>query len=204
MNIEDKQICLCLNKFWEVIEVKTVRDAFGELMSSNSYALNIVYENNEDGSLDTSIIKSVEKVEWKDWVNLPIRPCDLEIQTPNKRIRVPTLLVSPTCEIVPIKRFRPTKKNIRIRDGGICQYSGVKLKEGEGNVDHVIPLDRGGTSTWENMVWSDFQINSKKQNKTPEEAGLRLIRKPTKLTPKYAKDLINYCNHVDWRLFIKK
>jgi hypothetical protein len=204
MKTEDERICLCLNKLWEVIDVKSVRDAFGELMSPESYALNLLYDENEDGTLNTSVIKSVEKVEWRDWLDLPFRTCDFEIRTPTRKIRAPTLLVSPSCDVIPIKRFRLTKKNIRMRDGNICQYSGRLLKEGQGNVDHVIPLGRGGSSTWENMVWSDSEINSKKQNKTPEEAGLKLIRKPAKLHPKPMKELINYCNHIDWQLFIKK
>ena len=49
MGIEDKIICLCLNKRWQPIGVKSVRDAFSELVHPNCVALNIVY-NAPDGS----------------------------------------------------------------------------------------------------------------------------------------------------------
>ena len=54
MGIEDKIICLCLNKRWQPIGVKSVRDAFSELVHPNCVALNVIYKKNKDGSLDFS------------------------------------------------------------------------------------------------------------------------------------------------------
>jgi 5-methylcytosine-specific restriction endonuclease McrA len=47
-------------------------------------------------------------------------------------------------------------------------------------VDHVIPKDRGGTDSWENLVCACVRCNSRKGNRTPEEAGMRLLRRPKK------------------------
>jgi len=53
------------------------------------------------------------------------------------------------------------------------------------------------------MVLCHKDINSKKGNKTPEEAGLKLIRKPKAMAPVLATDLIEFKNHIDWSVFIK-
>jgi 5-methylcytosine-specific restriction endonuclease McrA len=43
----------------------------------------------------------------------------------------------------------------------------------------VIPRSRGGTTSWENLVTACRSCNLKKRNRTPEEAGMRLLRKPS-------------------------
>lgn len=203
MGIEDKVICLCLNKRWQPIGVKSVRDAFSELVNPNCSALNVIYKTNNDGSLDFSNVEDIQAVKWEEWITLPIRQCDLEIKTSKMSIRVPTIIVSSRYAEIPIKTFRPTKNNIWLRDNGICQYSGKKLKPEEANIDHPFPKSRGGPNTWENMVLCHKDINSKKGSKTPEEAGLKLIRKPKAMPPILATDLIQFKNHIDWSVFLK-
>jgi len=203
MGIEDKVICLCLNKRWQPIGVKSVRDAFSELVHPNCVALNVVYKKNKDGSLDFSEVEDIQAVKWEDWIKLPVRECDLEIRTSKISIRVPTIIASSKYSEIPTKRFRPTKRNIWLRDNGICQYSGKKLKPEEANIDHPFPKSRGGPNTWENMVLCHKDINSKKGSKTPEEAGLKLIRKPKPMSPKLMSDSIEFKNHIDWNVFIK-
>lgn len=203
MGIEDKIICLCLNKRWQPIGVKSVRDAFSELVNPNCIALNVIYKKNEDGSLNFSEVEDIQAVKWDEWITLPIRECDLEIKTSKMSIRVPTIIASSKYAEIPVKTFRPTKNNIWIRDKGICQYSGKKLKPEEANIDHPFPKSRGGPNTWENMVLCHKDINSKKGSKTPEEAGLKLIRKPKAMPPILATDLIEFKNHIDWNVFIK-
>lgn len=203
MGIEDKIICLCLNKRWQPIGVKSVRDAFSELVHPNCVALNVVYKKNKDGSLDFSDVEDIQAVKWDEWIKLPIRECDFEIRTSKMSIRVPTIIASSKYSEIPTRRFRPTKRNIWLRDNGICQYSGKKLKPEEANIDHPFPKSRGGLNTWENMVLCHKEINSKKGSKTPEEAGLKLIKKPKPLTPLLVSEAINFKNHIDWSVFIK-
>ena len=203
MGIEDKIICLCLNKRWQPIGVKSVRDAFSELVHPNCVALNVIYKKNKDESLDFSEVEDIQAVKWEDWIKLPVRECDLEIRTSKMSIRVPTIIASSKYSEIPTKRFRPTKRNIWLRDNGICQYSGKKLKPEEANIDHPFPKSRGGPNTWENMVLCHKDINSKKGSKTPEEAGLNLIRKPKPMSPKLMSDSIEFKNHIDWSVFLK-
>jgi 5-methylcytosine-specific restriction endonuclease McrA len=203
MGIEDKIICLCLNKRWQPIGVKSVRDAFSELVHPNCVALNVIYKKNKDESLDFSEVEDIQAVKWEDWIKLPVRECDLEIRTSKMSIRVPTIIASSKYSEIPTQRFRPTKRNIWLRDNGICQYSGKKLKPEEANIDHPFPKSRGGPNTWENMVLCHKDINSKKGSKTPEEAGLNLIRKPKPMSPKLMSDSIEFKNHIDWSVFLK-
>jgi len=42
----------------------------------------------------------------------------------------------------------------------------------------VIPRSRGGTHTWENVVAACRRCNAKKENRTPQEAGFHLARRP--------------------------
>lgn len=72
-----------------------------------------------------------------------------------------------------------TKKNILKRDGFICQYCGRDGGE-RITIDHVIPKSMGGRTIWENVVSACLPCNLRKGNKTLTEAGMRLLRKPTR------------------------
>jgi 5-methylcytosine-specific restriction endonuclease McrA len=71
-----------------------------------------------------------------------------------------------------------SRKNILRRDNYQCQYCGKS--KGDLTIDHVIPRSRGGGDTWENLVTACHTCNSKKGNRTPDEAGMKLITKPKK------------------------
>ena len=78
-------------------------------------------------------------------------------------------------------RYRPkgigiTRKRIFKRDGFECCYCGSQRNL---TIDHVIPKSRGGSNYWDNLVTSCSRCNSNKDNKTPEEAGMKMRYKPT-------------------------
>ena len=114
VGIEDKPLCLCLNKRWQRIGVKSVREAFNELVSPYCSALNIIYKQNDDGSFNFNDIEDIQALKWEDWINLPIRSCDFEIRTSKLIIRVPTVIVSSRYSDMPRKRYNPTKHNMRV------------------------------------------------------------------------------------------
>jgi len=80
-----------------------------------------------------------------------------------------------------IKRPRPERKLTRLevfnRDQYICQYCGKESRQL--TLDHVIPRYRGGEHTWENVVSACIPCNRHKAGRTPEQAGMRLIRRPS-------------------------
>ena len=67
-----------------------------------------------------------------------------------------------------------------IKDTQICQYCGRKLPVEDLSYDHVVPKSRGGKTLWNNIVTSCMVCNRKKGGRTPKEANMRLIRKPSK------------------------
>lgn len=85
-------------------------------------------------------------------------------------------------------RLKPTRISIFKRDQMTCQYCGKKSRI---TIDHVVPTSRGGKNTWENMVAACFPCNNKKGGRTPEEAGLSLIRQPGVYTYSAPHDLFS-------------
>jgi 5-methylcytosine-specific restriction endonuclease McrA len=73
-----------------------------------------------------------------------------------------------------------SRQNIYTRDRFQCQYCGEKLKTEDLTYDHVIPRSRGGKTEWHNIVTCCIPCNRRKGGKTPEEACISLIRKPSK------------------------
>jgi len=74
-----------------------------------------------------------------------------------------------------------TKRNVIRRDGSTCQYCGKH--SANMTVDHVIPQSRGGKDEWGNMVCSCSECNAKKDDRTPAQAKMTLLRKPKR--PRY-------------------
>lgn len=59
------------------------------------------------------------------------------------------------------------RKIVKRRDGAICQYCGCEASGGE--VDHVLPLAKGGTDALTNLVWACKNCNRSKGDKTLRE-----------------------------------
>lgn len=68
-----------------------------------------------------------------------------------------------------------SKKNIHIRDNHTCVYCGTNA---ELTIDHVIPISRGGKTSFENCVAACRTCNHKKGSRTPREANMFLKSKP--------------------------
>jgi len=187
-----KDIVLVLNRNWQAIGVKTPAETIGMLMTDAATALNI-----EDNDV-------MIPVRWKDWVNLPITDNDLVINTVSRSFKIPKVIVLCKFDKVPKKRPAFSSKNIWIREKGKCAYTGKRLKPDEGNIDHLIPKSRGGKTDWTNCVLAHKDVNAKNANKTPEEAGLKLLIKPEapKELPVYFF-IKNRYNIREWNYFLK-
>lgn len=84
---------------------------------------------------------------------------------------------------------RLCRENIFLRDHQTCQYCTKKLNIKELTLDHVHPVSRGGGKTWENLVTACHPCNRKKGNRTPDEAKMPLLNRPTKLSWSPAMDI---------------
>lgn len=100
---------------------------------------------------------------------------------------------------VPVKRIMLTRKNVIMRDDGRCQYCGTT--KGPMTVDHIVPKTMGGSESWTNLVCACARCNNKKGNRTPEQAEMGLIRKPTR--PSYITFIQrNYGVADQWRPYL--
>ena len=187
-----------LNRNWQAINIRTPADAFCQMATNAATALDI-----ELG--DGARAEALRPVTWAEWITLPVRDGDNAVRTVHGAIRVPTVIVAVNYARVPKKRPKLSAKNIRERDGNRCQYTGVLLRPDEGNLDHVVPRSRGGADTWENLVWSSKQINTRKGNRLPHEAGLKLLNVPR--APKempVSACIRNAQGIAEWKLFISE
>lgn len=78
------------------------------------------------------------------------------------------------------KRTSPKKKRILLRDNYKCGYCDCKLHSHNATVDHVIPKSHANYPghIWENVISSCMPCNNKKADRTPEQAGMKLLKKP--------------------------
>lgn len=79
---------------------------------------------------------------------------------------------------VPRKDVHLTRRNVVLRDKFICQYCGREYRAEDLTIDHVVPRSQGGATTWENVVACCRRCNNRKADRSPKEAGMRLIKKP--------------------------
>lgn len=78
------------------------------------------------------------------------------------------------------KSIRFNRRNIFMRDRGICQYCGDTVSLRTMQQEHVTPRAQGGLTCWENIVTSCLTCNQKKGGRTPEQAGMKLLSTPKK------------------------
>lgn len=77
-------------------------------------------------------------------------------------------------------KVRFSRINVLTRDGFRCQYCGEKLPAHELTFDHVVPRSQGGKTSWTNIVTACRGCNADKGNRTPEQAGMKLLSTPVR------------------------
>lgn len=77
----------------------------------------------------------------------------------------------------PRLRVKLTRRGVFARDDYSCQYCG--RQDGKLTIDHIIPRHLGGGHTWENIVTACVVCNHRKAGRTPAQAGMRLLSRPT-------------------------
>ena len=190
-DILNKTIVLVLNRNWQAINVRTPPEAFCMMATNVATALEIEGED------------YIHPVTWDKWITLPVRPQDNAVQTVRGPIRVPTVIVAVNFAKVPKKRPKLCARTIRERDRNRCQYTGKLLKPDEGSLDHVVPRSRGGRDAWENLVWAAKEVNQRKADRLPHEAGLKLLSVPRAPKELPVTSLIRNAHGVaEWRLFL--
>jgi 5-methylcytosine-specific restriction endonuclease McrA len=104
------------------------------------------------------------------------------VRTSRIAIPVPNVIRLVRYRRVPRPNRSVSRKGILLRDGHTCQYCQSKLPAADLTLDHVVPRSRGGLSTWENLVACCFGCNNHKSNRTPQEAGMSLVKQPRQIS----------------------
>lgn len=100
------------------------------------------------------------------------------IHSVNTKIPLPSVIRLIFFINAPKKKIILNRKNLLIRDRHRCQYCNRRVNPL--TIDHVIPRNYGGNNSWENLVVACLPCNNRKANRTPEQAGMNLIKKPKK------------------------
>ncbi len=187
-----KEQVLVLNRLWQAVNVCSVRRALSLLFEGHAQ----VVASAADGSFQTFGFS-----EWRDFSQR--QPHPESIHTVSFRLRVPRVILLLVFDRMPKNEVKFTRHNIFERDKNTCQYCGVVFDRKDLNLDHVLPRDRGGPTNWENIVCSCIPCNTKKANRTPQEAGLHLIRKPKR--PRWRPFVqvnVSLACHDSWKHFL--
>lgn len=155
---------LVLNRSWMAVNVTSVRRA---LTLAYLGCARIV----EPNTFDT--------YDFEQWMMLRATTKDRAIRTVTSSIRVPELIVLQTFDQQPVLRVPFSRRNLFLRDNYRCQYCSIRASSSELSIDHVLPRSRGGASSWSNCVLACYSCNVRKGNRTPMEAGMRLLRQPS-------------------------
>ena len=165
---------LVLNKSWNPIAITTVKRGFSLVFQNHAH---IVHP------------ETYEMHDFESWLGEYAKPADEPVpegqawlRTTTLQIRVPEVLVLGRYNGVPRRELAFNRRNIYRRDAFQCQYCGSRPGLKNLSIDHVVPVSRGGITTWENCVVACVKCNTRKGNRTPEQAGMPLKNEPAKPT----------------------
>ncbi len=186
MSVLDSNV-LVLNRLFQPVNVTTVRRAFRLLYQGSAKAID----------------KEFHTFDFESWAALSAELSDPDvIHTVARAIRVPRVIMLQVYDRLPRMHVRFSRQNIYLRDKNTCQYCGERLPRTDLNLDHVIPRSQGGRTTWENVVCSCIECNLTKGGRTPQQANMRLLRRPAR--PRWSPFERNDGSfaHEDWRPFL--
>ena len=180
---------LVLNRSYFPVHVTSVRRAFSLLYQGVAKVVD----------------KQYRTFDYASWSALSASVHEETIGVIDRVIRVPRVILLVSYDRVPRRRVRFSRFNVFARDKNKCQYCGRRFSRHELNLDHVIPRSQNGLSSWGNIVCSCFSCNRKKGGRLPEEAGMKLIKKP--LQPEWTPFMLetfSFKRYQEWLPFLNE
>ncbi len=147
--------------------------------------------------------------DFNDWVEVSEAKAAFEphehdwIRTVRFQIAVPKIIRLLVYDKLPRVGVKLNRRNLFARDRNHCQYCGRLFPSRELSIDHVVPRSQGGVTSWENVVCSCTRCNVKKGGRTPEQAHMRLVVRPTR--PRRSPVLtvkLTDSRYASWRQFL--
>ncbi|MFN7439028.1 MAG: HNH endonuclease, partial [Phycisphaerales bacterium] len=162
---------LVLNKLYMAVRVISARRAFCMLARDLAEVINV-----EDGRY--------VNYDFSSWSELAQFQEQFErdkhewVRTVRFQIAVPRIIRLLGYDRLPAQIVKLNRRNLFARDRNTCQYCGAHYPTSELSIDHVKPRSLGGGDSWENLVCACIRCNARKGGRTPEQARMKLIRKP--------------------------
>jgi 5-methylcytosine-specific restriction endonuclease McrA len=127
-----------------------------------------------------------------------------QVHSARQALNVPSVIRLLEYRRIPHQTRALSRKNILMRDRYMCQYCQRVLPSGEMTLDHVIPRSRHGETAWENLVACCHSCNNRKGNRTPEEAGMKLMRLPRPFSLHTSRHLMRLLGRGEdqWRKYL--
>lgn len=163
---------LVLNRNYYAIQITDWRRAFSLLYADAAHVVDQEYRSYDFESwreMSEEMSRSGETVSDRHF-----------IRTPTFRIVIPDVISLRAYDKLPPTQVKFTRRNIYEHYGYRCCYCGDRQRTDSLNLEHIIPRSRGGKSDWNNVVTACIPCNTKKGNRLPDEAGMKLLITPNK------------------------
>lgn len=181
---------LVLNSRWVPIRTTPMKEAIGlvakgaaKIVEPETYATHDLMSWNDVSKAKAEHANSVIRS-----VNLALVPLDVIVLTGYEGMGERQIVFS--------------RKNLFKRDHYTCMYCGVQPGPEELTVDHVLPRAQGGISSFENCVLACVPCNSRKANRTPEQANMKLRKVPKKPSWKIMVQVAPRDRKQSWEQFL--
>ena len=186
---------LVLNRLWQPVNVVGVERAFSLLSLDHAQ---VIYAEDES-------FRVFNAATWFEFCKEAEAGRGARtIRTVNQTVIVPSVLLLRTYDRILLQEMKFNRQNLLERDDYRCQYCGKTFAPKELNMDHVLPKDRGGGTSWENVVTSCIRCNSRKSNRLPREAGMSLLKEPKRPSRRpFVSSLYGKQLEKAWEFFIQ-
>jgi 5-methylcytosine-specific restriction endonuclease McrA len=178
---------LVLNAGWTPLRTVSVRRAIGLLCREVARVV------------DPEDYRTYDFTSWADLGDL-FEDGDV-LLSPRLRVPIPEVIVLQHYDGLPRRQPVFSRRNLFLRDRESCQYCGARPGTRELTIDHVLPRSLGGRTEWTNCVLACGRCNRRKGNRTPEQAGLALLREPRVPPPRFEIGLLPG-KRVSWEQFL--
>lgn len=133
-----------------------------------------------------------------------------KLRTPNTIYEVPSVLRLKYYRNVPHRTVSWSRNKVLRRDNYTCIFCGARpgdkrkgkvLRRSDFTLDHLIPVSKGGRNTWGNTACACYWCNHRKADRTPNEAGMKLLREPKRPRTNYF--VLGGEIPSEWRIYVE-
>jgi 5-methylcytosine-specific restriction endonuclease McrA len=157
------QPTLVLNRQWHPVHVTTVARSLVLLWNDAARVVDV---------------EEYRLLSWSDWAERPPAEGSPCIRSARLKLQAPEVICLAHFDRLPNTAVTFSRRNVAKRDHYTCQYCGGQPGAESITIDHVRPRSQGGASNWTNCVAACEACNAKKGDRAPEQAGMRLRRRP--------------------------